>query len=595
MSISTTATKDTYAGNASLSTPYPVTFKYLSSDHVTVYADGVDITNTCTFTDGTTGTGEFTTAAYAPTTTITVVLDVPLDQPVVLQETGSLPAKTIEVEGFDRLNMQVRRVWRKLQDVLTFNTDEAGASTGTADNLLGFDGSGDIAEIPNTTFAQTANDLSDLNDAATARTNINVDVAGTDNSTDVTVTGAGTYVTLAAGQILTVDEIEATELLSTGATVGQVLQSDGDTTCSFIDLIGGGNAQTANPLSQFAATTSAQLAGIISDETGTGSLVFATSPSLVTPDLGTPSALNLANATGTPSALNLANATGTPSAINLTNATNTPLPASDSITYEMVQDVTAANKILGSVAGGTVSEITCTSAGRALIDDADASAQRTTLGVAIGSDVQAYSSALDDLISSTSSSVTGTANFNNTTDQNITLTGIGNLGGTIEVGDVIQVTGSTANNKLFTVSSRTDADNIIVNEFHTTTASALEGNKRLATENSGTQTISLYCKAKYASAGLGCGWVVWADDTTSINGEIRDHDVDYTNTTGRDMVFAIYKNTRASSAILIDGVDVGTINMSVDGDQCVVTFTVPDGSTYKLDGANTHDSWSELR
>jgi len=392
-----------------------------------------------------------------------------------------------------------------------------------------------------------------------------------------------------------VDEIEATELLSTGATVGQVLQSDGDTTCSFIDLIGGGNAQTANPLSQFAATTSAQLAGIISDETGTGSLVFATSPSLVTPDLGTPSALNLANATGTPSALNLANATGTPSAINLTNATNTPLPASDSITYEMVQDVTAANKILGSVAGGTVSEITCTSAGRALIDDADASAQRTTLGVAIGSDVQAYSSALDDLISSTSSSVTGTANFNNTTDQNITLTGIGNLGGTIEVGDVIQVTGSTANNKLFTVSSRTDADNIIVNEFHTTTASALEGNKRLATENSGTQTISLYCKAKYASAGLGCGWVVWADDTTSINGEIRDHDVDYTNTTGRDMVFAIYKNTRASSAILIDGVDVGTINMSVDGDQCVVTFTVPDGSTYKLDGANTHDSWSELR
>ena len=172
MSISTTATKDTYVGNASLSTPYPVTFKYLSSDHVTVYADSVDITNTCTFGgDGATGTGEFTTAAYAATTTITVVLDVPFDQPVVLQETGSLPAKTIEVEGFDRLNMQVRRVWRKLQDVLTFNTDEANGSTGTADNLIGFDGSGDIAEIPNTTFLQTANDLSDLNDAATARTN----------------------------------------------------------------------------------------------------------------------------------------------------------------------------------------------------------------------------------------------------------------------------------------------------------------------------------------------------------------------------------------------------------------------------------------
>lgn len=37
-------------------------------------------------------------------------------------------------------------------------------------------------------------------------------------------------------------------------------------------------ANTGSPLSQFAATTSAQLASVISDETGTGSLVFSTSP-----------------------------------------------------------------------------------------------------------------------------------------------------------------------------------------------------------------------------------------------------------------------------------------------------------------------------
>jgi hypothetical protein len=40
-------------------------------------------------------------------------------------------------------------------------------------------------------------------------------------------------------------------------------------------------------LSAFAATTSAELAGVISDETGSGALVFATSPTLVTPTLGT--------------------------------------------------------------------------------------------------------------------------------------------------------------------------------------------------------------------------------------------------------------------------------------------------------------------
>lgn len=36
----------------------------------------------------------------------------------------------------------------------------------------------------------------------------------------------------------------------------------------------GGDALTANPLSQFAPTTSAELAGVITDETGTGPLVF---------------------------------------------------------------------------------------------------------------------------------------------------------------------------------------------------------------------------------------------------------------------------------------------------------------------------------
>lgn len=63
---------------------------------------------------------------------------------------------------------------------------------------------------------------------------------------------------------------------------------------------GGGDALTSNPLSQFSATTSAQLAGTISDETGSGALVFATSPTLVTPVLGTPASGTLTNCTGLP-------------------------------------------------------------------------------------------------------------------------------------------------------------------------------------------------------------------------------------------------------------------------------------------------------
>ena len=45
-------------------------------------------------------------------------------------------------------------------------------------------------------------------------------------------------------------------------------------------------ALTNNKLDAFAATTSAELAGVISDETGTGALVFANTPTLVTPNIG---------------------------------------------------------------------------------------------------------------------------------------------------------------------------------------------------------------------------------------------------------------------------------------------------------------------
>jgi hypothetical protein len=84
-------------------------------------------------------------------------------------------------------------------------------------------------------------------------------------------------------------------------------------------------ATTAN-LSQFASTTSAQLAGVISDETGTGNLVFSNSPTLVSPILGTPTSGTLTNATGLPittgvSGLgaNVATFLATPSSANLIN------------------------------------------------------------------------------------------------------------------------------------------------------------------------------------------------------------------------------------------------------------------------------------
>lgn len=73
--------------------------------------------------------------------------------------------------------------------------------------------------------------------------------------------------------------------------------------------------------------SSANLASAVTDETGSGSLVFATSPTLVTPALGTPSSGTLTNATGLPistgvSGLGAGVATflATPSSANLATA-----------------------------------------------------------------------------------------------------------------------------------------------------------------------------------------------------------------------------------------------------------------------------------
>jgi hypothetical protein len=125
---------------------------------------------------------------------------------------------------------------------------------------------------------------------------------------------------------------------ATTSVKGAVMLSDSTSTTSSIlaatptavkaayDLAAG-KASTANKLSDFAATSSSELAGVISDETGTGSLVFANSPTLVTPALGTPSSATLTNATGLPistgvSGLGTGVATflATPSSANLISA-----------------------------------------------------------------------------------------------------------------------------------------------------------------------------------------------------------------------------------------------------------------------------------
>jgi len=81
-------------------------------------------------------------------------------------------------------------------------------------------------------------------------------------------------------------------------TASNTLTFTGTDTSTVAFGAGGTVAYTGNKLSVFAATTSAELAGVLSDETGSGTAVFNTSPTLVTPTLGVASATTV-NTTGT--------------------------------------------------------------------------------------------------------------------------------------------------------------------------------------------------------------------------------------------------------------------------------------------------------
>src|SRR3989344_3691106 len=80
---------------------------------------------------------------------------------------------------------------------------------------------------------------------------------------------------------------------NSAGTAGMVLQTTGAGTewvaTSTLGITGGPSF-----------TSSAELAALLSDENGTGTVVFANSPNFVTPNLGTPSAVTLTNATGLP-------------------------------------------------------------------------------------------------------------------------------------------------------------------------------------------------------------------------------------------------------------------------------------------------------
>jgi hypothetical protein len=114
-------------------------------------------------------------------------------------------------------------------------------------------------------------------------------------------------------------------------------------------------ALTTSGLNQFASTSSSQLAGVISDETGSGALVFGTSPQITTSLTTASTSFDLVNTTAT-----TVNFAGGATAVNIGNASGTVTVAGDLIVNGTTTTISSTtitvddkNLELGSVATPT--------------------------------------------------------------------------------------------------------------------------------------------------------------------------------------------------------------------------------------------------
>jgi hypothetical protein len=185
---------------------------------------------------------------------------------------SGLPASTVPLAGTEVLPIVQGGVTKQVSIAnvtagRAISASDLTISGLTASTALALNASKNVVSVTNTGTGD--------NVLATSPTlvtpNLGAATATSINKVALTTPSSGSTLTIADGKTLTASNT----LTFTGTDLSSVAFGAGGTV-----------AYTANKLSAFASTTSAELAGVISNETGSGSLVFATSPTLTTPVIG---------------------------------------------------------------------------------------------------------------------------------------------------------------------------------------------------------------------------------------------------------------------------------------------------------------------